>query len=132
MRLADVTLKYYQKDMDYSCSESMLRGIDEYYHLNMPESIFRSSSAFSGGMYGGHVCGCMSACAMALGYLFSNGHAHQSEKMQDMIRKMNETFIERLGSYDCLVIKPKYHDPEKRCAFIVKTASDIFEEIYVS
>ena len=128
MSLKDKVIEYYKKENNYSCSEAMIRACNDYYNLNLPEEVFLASSAFSKGMYGGHVCGAVSSSAACIGLMFSNGHAHDSEKMRAIVATLNAKCNEKMTSNKCVELRNIYHTPELRCSKIMEQVANILEE----
>lgn len=129
MSLKDIVLEYYKKENNNSCSEAMIKGCNDYYHLNLSNDVFLASSAFSKGMYGGHVCGAIASGAAVIGILHSNGYAHDSDKMRALVARLHAECNARICSNKCLEIRDKYFNPENRCASAVGMVADILEEI---
>lgn len=125
----DCALKYYEKENDWSCSETLIRAANEYYELKLSEDVLLAMSAFSGGMYVGGMCGAVSGSIAAIGILYSNGHAHQSEEMKALVPELISRFQERLEVSDCTTLKEKYKTPEIRCGRMIAAAADVLEEI---
>ncbi len=128
MSLKETVMKYYDKSMNYSCSESMLHGLNEYYGLNLSEDLLKACGAHSRGMYGGFACGALVSCADVLALKYSNGHAHDSKEMQEMIMKFNRIVKEDLSSGQCGELRAKYYAPDLRCSLIVARIAELFEQ----
>ncbi len=123
-------LYYHGNGHNYSCSESMLRAIDRYYDLKLPEELFYAASAYSGGCGHDEMCGAVASAIAALGILYSQqGHAHNSPEMAAVRKELFERFEEKFGPYRCVELKKRYHVPDRKCEVLLLECADILEDI---
>jgi len=128
MSLKETVMKYYDLKANYSCSESMLRGLNEYYDLKFSEDILIASGANSRGSFSGYCCGALNSCFEYLALKYSNGRTHESPLMKEKIIEFNEIVTKDLGGGSCTILRDKYYKPEERCSYIVKRIAELFEE----
>ena len=123
-------LYYHGNGHNFSCSEAMIRGIDTYYQLDLPEEVFYAASGFSGGCRHDEMCGALAGSIFALGILYSvKDHAHDSELMGDLREQLFKRFEERFGPYRCVELKKRYHTVERKCEVLLLECADILEDL---
>lgn len=127
--LIDVAAKYYEKELDYNCAETMLYAADEYYHLNLSKDTFKTMGSFGGGMAIGNVCGVITGCLAALGIIFVEEKSHESDKVKILTKRFIERFGKQFGYIDCTPLKDTYRTEEKRCGDMILAAAEIMEEV---
>ena len=125
----EVALKYYAKELDYNCAETMLYAANEYYELNLTKEALKTMSAFGGGMAIGSVCGAITGCLAALGILFTEEKSHESDKIKILSKRFHTEFGKRFGHVDCAPLKDIYKTDEKRCSDMIIAAAEIMEEV---
>ena len=121
--LKEKVLHYYT-DLHQCCAESVLRGSNEEYGLNIAQEDLILLTGFCGGMASGSVCGCLAA---AIGVL-SKKYVGR-EDFKEICRNFVTIFQEKLGcgSFNCSDLEPKYKTEEARCSACVSIASDALE-----
>jgi len=125
----EVALKYYAKELDYNCAETMLYAANEYYELNLSKDAFKTMSGFGGGMAVGNTCGVITGCLAALGVMFTDEKSHESDKLKKLSRKFHIAFAKRFGFTDCPLLKELHKTEEKRCSDMIIAAAEIMEEV---
>ena len=125
----DVVSKYYEKELDYNCAETMLYAANEYYELNLSKDALKTMASFGGGMAIGNVCGAITGCLAAIGVIFTKEKAHESDKTKILSKRFFESFGKRFGYIDCAPLKDVYQTEEKRCSDMIFAAGEILEEV---
>jgi len=122
--LKEKVLTYYL-DQGKCCAESVLRGANDVYGLNIAQEDLILYTGFCGGMASGSVCGCLAASMGVLSKKYAD-----REDFKELCRNFVTIFREKLGydSFNCADLEPKYKVPEVRCAAAVKLACDALEE----
>ena len=130
--LRDELIKYYYppNNYNYNCAESMLRAINDYYDLKLPEQMFYAASSYGGGCHHDELCGGLASCMAALGVLYSvNGRGHDSEKLRELSDELFRRFDERFKTSRCNQLKKENYIPVHKCEPILVVCADIFEEL---
>jgi len=127
--LTDVALKYYAKDYDLNCAETMLYAANEYYGMNLSKDALKTMATFGGGMAIGNVCGAITGCLAALGVLFTEEKGHESDLGKILSKRLFEGFGKRFGYIDCAPLKEVYKTEEKRCSDMILAAAEVLEEV---
>lgn len=130
--LRDEVIKYYNpaNNRNYSCAESMMRAVNDYYQLNLPEEMFYAVGPFSGGAWHDEMCGGISSSLNVLGILYSvNGHAHDSEVMRRMTIEFLNRVEEKYGGLHCKHLKRNYYVQGIKCQNVLIGCADILEEM---
>ena len=122
--LKETVLNYYL-EQGMCCAESVLRGCNDVYALNIAEEDLILYTGFCGGMASGSVCGCLAASMGVLSKKYV-----QRENFKEICRNFVAVFQEKLGcdSFNCSVLEPKYKTEESRCSACVSLAADALEE----
>lgn len=116
-------------DENCNCAESMLKALDEACGLAIPAESFKLISGFGGGMCAGYTCGALAGAQAALGKMFSNGKAHETEGFMDMCGAFVNRFADEMGSINCSELKPQYFKEDgTRCIECVYKTAAIFED----
>lgn len=127
--LRDTVKKYYDKEYDYNCAETILYASNEEYNLGLGKDTFKTMAGFGGGMAIESVCGAFTGAISVLGILFTEDRAHESDKMKTLVSELMGNFHERMGTYQCNELKAKYRNDDIRCSIILETAADVLDEI---
>ena len=130
--LKDELIKYYYppNGHNYNCAEAMLRAVNDYYKLDLPEKMLYSVSGFGGGAGHDLLCGGLQSAIITLGVLFSvNGRGHDSELLNQLTDRLLNEFAEKMGHTDCVFLKSHYHVPVHKCESVLVKACDILEEL---
>ena len=122
--LKETVLNYYL-EQGMCCAESVLRGCNDVYALNIAKEDLILYTGFCGGMASGSVCGCLAASMGVLSKKYV-----QRENFKEICRNFVAVFQEKLGcdSFNCSVLEPKYKTEESRCSACVSLAADALEE----
>ncbi|MBC2579936.1 C-GCAxxG-C-C family (seleno)protein [Clostridium sp. DJ247] len=127
--LLDKVKKYYGKEYDLNCAETIIYGADEEYNLNLDKNTLKTMSAFGGGMGIESVCGAITGALAVLGVIFTKERAHESTKIKELSQEFFYKFEEKLQTNNCRELKDKYRNDEERCSVIVYAAAEILDEI---
>lgn len=127
--LKEIALKYYQKDYDYNCAETILYAADEAYNMNLSKETFKVMAPFGGGLGVEDICGALSGAAAVIGLLFTNERGHESPKVRELTVKLVESFRSKLGTYNCRTLKEEYKTEAERCSTMIAVAAETLEEI---
>lgn len=123
--------KYYGKEYDLNCAETVLYAANEEYNLNLDKDALKTMAAFGGGMGIEDVCGAATGALAVLGILFVKDRAHEDEKIKLLSQEFFKKFEEKLGTKVCKNLKEKYRNDEIRCSYIIDTAAEVLEEIII-
>ena len=121
--------KYYSKEYDLNCAETIIYAANESYNLNLDKKALKSMAAFGGGMGIGDVCGAITGALAVLGIIFVEDRAHESAKIKELSTEFFNRFKSILQEKNCIELKEKYANNEERCSKIVYTAADVLEEL---
>lgn len=127
--LIDKVKKFSNMELGLNCSEIMLYSANEEYELNLEEKAFKLMAGLGGGMFVESVCGAVTGGVAVIGAVFTNNKCSDSEKVIELTQEFVNTFKERLGSYNCDYLRPKYSDEIKGCEKIVFVAAEILDNI---
>ncbi|SHJ30918.1 C_GCAxxG_C_C family probable redox protein [Clostridium amylolyticum] len=128
--LKEYALKYYDKNYDLNCAETIMYAANEAYNLNLPKEVFKTMSAFGGGLAVEEVCGAITGAAAVLGIMFTEERAHESAKIKELTKELMERFKKELNMNNCAELKAQYKkDDEVRCGKMIETSADILEDI---
>ncbi len=118
-----IILKYQDKSKyDLCCSESILYAANEYYNLNLSRDVIKASGAFCGGSFLEKECGLLIAGKMVISIMTYEEVAHQSEKMQELIKQYAVEFGAKFSSSSCEKLKGLYRDETIGCKNLVVEA----------
>lgn len=127
--LLETTMKYYDKKYDLNCAECILVASNEEYDLNISKQTLMTMASFGGGMAIGSTCGAATGAIATLGIMFTDEKGHNSPHVREMTGKFLSEFNSRMETLDCIPLKEKYYDPEKRCLKMMKVSAEVLEEI---
>ena len=127
--LKELAIKYYDKAYDYNCAETIIHAADEAYNLNLSKETFKVLAPFGGGMGVEDICGALTGAAAVIGVMFTNDRGHESPKVRELTIRLVSTFKDRLGTYNCRILKEKYKTEDKRCSVMIAVAAEALEEI---
>ena len=127
--LLETTMKYYDKKYDLNCAECILVAANEEYDLNISKQTLMTMASFGGGMAIGSTCGAATGAIATLGIMFTDEKGHNSPHVREMTGKFLSEFNSRMETLDCIPLKKKYYDPEKRCLKMMKVSAEVLEEI---
>ncbi len=130
--LRDELIRYYYpgNGHNYSCAEAMMRAMNDYYGLSLPEEMFYAASSFSGGCWQNEMCGGLASIAAVLGIMYSrNGHGHDSVELKKLIIQLFSQVRGKYGCTNCGSLKPLIHVPERKCEPGLVFMCDIAEQL---
>lgn len=127
--LVDYVKKYYSKEYDLNCAETIIYAANEYYNLNLDKKALKSMAAFGGGMGIGDVCGAITGALAVLGIIFVKDRAHESGKIKEISVEFFYRFQSFLEYKNCVELKEKFANNEERCSKIIYTAARVLEEL---
>ncbi|KPU45888.1 putative redox-active protein [Oxobacter pfennigii] len=127
--LKEMVNKYYDKSYDLNCAETLLYAANEEYDLNMDKKALKIAAGFGGGMAVEGDCGALTGAIMALGVMFVEKQAHESDRIKTLTKEMIQKFNEKLKSVNCKELKSMYRNDEIRCTDIVYAAAEALDEI---
>lgn len=127
--LLETTMKYYDKKYDLNCAECILVAANEEYDLNISKQTLMTMASFGGGMAIGSTCGAATGAIATLGIMFTDDRGHNSPHVREMTGRFLSEFNSRMETLDCIPLKEKYYDPEKRCLKMMKVSAEVLEEI---
>lgn len=126
--MKDKALNYYKSGL--SCSESVVKSaIDEGL---CDETLLSVSTAFSGGMSSGCLCGAVAGAQMVLGSMFGKGNKHGNEETaRAKAKEFIEEFKKSHKATCCKVLTAglEFGSPERKqnCMGLVEECADILE-----
>lgn len=128
MELYDSVLNFYPYSKDNvrnNCAEGMLKGIDEFYNLNISEDAKIQMKSFGGGLNIGDVCGLLIGAYAGLAHLNKQRGFKDDLSLSEVCVKYNEMFKKEFETTDCRLMKPE----SGGCAPIAKRAAIIFSKL---
>lgn len=114
---------------DLNCSETILYGANQVYHLDLNLGSLKMAAAFGGGMAIESVCGVLTASLMVLGKLFVPDIAHKYPEIKELSKELFDTFKKEMGDILCKPLKDSYHTEEKKCRDVILKAAEILDKI---
>ena len=121
--------KYYGKNYNLNCSETILYASNDEYGLNLSKDTFKAMAGFGGGMGVETTCGALTGAIAVLGVMYTKEKAHEDTKIKILTSELYNRFVEKLGTENCKELKLKYRNEELRCFAMVKIAGEILEDI---
>jgi C_GCAxxG_C_C family probable redox protein len=97
----------YYRDMDFYCSEAIVKTINDEFGLGYPEEVIKMASGFPIGMGGsGCTCGAVAGGIMALGMGFGRTYPRDErvKKCMALAHELHDRFRERHGCLCCRVL----------------------------
>ena len=127
--LKELIQKGYGIKEDLNCSETILYGANQVYHLDLNLGSLKMAAAFGGGMAIESVCGVLTASVMVLGKLFVPDVAHKHPEIKDLCKELFDTFEKEMGDILCKPLKDNYRTEEKKCRDVILKAAEILDKI---
>jgi C_GCAxxG_C_C family probable redox protein len=121
--------KYYGKEYDLNCAETMLYAANDEYDLKLDKNALKTMSAFGGGMAIESVCGAVTGSLAALGIIFTKERAHESDKIKELSKEFFKAFEDKLQTSNCKELKDRYRNDEVRCSSILYAAAEALDKI---
>lgn len=125
----DYVKKYYDKEYNLNCAETIIYAANERYELNLDKKALKSMAAFGGGMGIGDVCGAITGSLAVLGIVFVEDRAHESGKIKEISAEFFNRFQAIFKEKNCIELKEKFANYEERCSKMVYAAGKILEEL---
>ena len=111
--LVENTRKYYKAN--YNCAETLILAGNETYNLGLDEKTAKVMAAFGGGCGIGHICGALAGALGIISALTVTDRAHETPDFGPIRAEFMAKYEEKLGSYMCSDLKPKYRTEEDGC-----------------
>lgn len=127
--LLEYVKKYYTKEYNFNCSETIMYAANDAYRLNLDPNTLRTMAAFGGGMCIGDTCGAITGALAVLGIIFTKEKAHESDKIKKLTVEFFNKFSTALGMKSCRELKNEYFNSEDRCSKILYTSVEILEQL---
>ncbi|NLZ54434.1 MAG: hypothetical protein GX892_15075 [Thermoanaerobacteraceae bacterium] len=121
--------KYYSKEHDLNCAETILYAANDVYKLGLDKNALKMAAGFGGGMGVDSVCGALTGGIMVLSLLFVKDRAHESQRMKTLVKEFLHRYSEKMGDMNCPYLKEKHHNNEVRCLNVIKEAGIILDDI---
>lgn len=125
----DAVEKYYAKDYNLNCAETMIYAANEFYNLKLDKKVLKTMAAFGGGMGVEEACGAMTGGLAVLGILFVKDRAKESGRIKELSKEYVENFRQRLGTENCKRLKALYRKDNSGCEYIMRLAAEELEKI---
>ena len=125
----DTVLKYYSKEKDFNCAETILYAANEEYNLNLEKKALKTMAGFGGGMAVGSTCGAIVGAVAVISVMYTNLRGHQSPRVKEMTERLYRRVENKLNYADCKRLKDVYFEQNKRCEDILLVVADVLEEI---
>lgn len=129
MKLGDLIKAGYGIAEDLNCAETILRGANQAYGLNLDDEALKMAAAFGGGMAIGKTCGALTGALMVLGKLTVKDRAHESDRIKVLTRELLGEYRREMGDIDCAPLKAKYRNEEVKCRRVIEKAADVLDRI---
>jgi len=97
----------YYRNMDYYCSEAIVKTINDQFALGYPDNIIKMASGFPIGMgRSGCTCGAIAGGIMALGMVFGRSEPKDMQVTQcmELAHELHDQFRERHGCLCCRIL----------------------------
>jgi len=116
---------------DLNCSETILYGTNQVYHLDLNSDSLKLAAAFGGGMAIESVCGVLTASLMVLGKLFVPDVAHKYPEIKELSKELFDTFEKEMDNILCKPLKDNYRTEEKKCRDVILKGAEILDKIVI-
>lgn len=119
----------------YHCSESVVKAVNEYYELNLDDSIIRMVSAFAAGMGESKcACGCITGGVIVLGYLYGRTESHEDDDLiADLAKELHDKFVNEFKVACCKELTKDvtwgHPDHRAKCSEYVYSATRNLSEL---
>ncbi len=130
--LRDELIKYYYppNGYNYNCAESMIRAINDYYDLKLPEQVFNAVSGFGGGAHHDELCGGIVGIIDGLSLLYAhNGRGHDSPELRQITAEFFQRFDAVFSTTRCNQLKKENAIPIRKCEPVLTVCADILEDL---
>lgn len=129
--LLDKVKKYYDKEYDLNCAETIAYAANEEYNLNLDRNTLKTMAAFGGGMGIESTCGAATGALAILGIIFTKERAHESDKIKLLSQEFFQRFEQKLETSNCKLLKETYRNDEVRCNEILYAAAEVLDDIVI-
>ncbi len=127
--LLEMVRKYYGKEYDLNCAETMVYAANEEYGLNLNKETFKTMAAFGGGMAMEATCGVVTGSICVLGIMFTKERGHESDYVKTLTQEYIEKFKSECNALNCDNLKALYKKEDIRCLTIIEKGAIILDEI---
>lgn len=111
-------------EQDLNCAETVLAAANETYHWKLPHDALLLAAGFGGGVGGQELlCGALSGGVMALGRLFVEDRAHESDLIKTVVQEYFALFKEEMGHIDCVPLKEKHRTEAEGCKQVIQAST---------
>lgn len=129
--MKDKAIKYFMEG--YSCSEAVIKAAhDEGLVVENPDLLMKISSAFSGGMASGCVCGAVSGAQICIGAKYGRADV-TGARIGNLSSELVSRFKEKHKATCCRFLSKgfEHSDPNRKvhCQKFVAECCDILEDI---
>lgn len=126
--LIEACEKYYF-DLNYNCSESLIRGCNEYFHLDLHHEDLICFAGYGKGIMSFDMCGAFIAGVAVLSKIYVKTKAHDSEDIEAIICNYKQLVIDKLQTTNCQKIREYNFNEERRCFKTVQAICGALYEI---
>ena len=119
----------YGEKEDFNCSEKILYGANQVYHLGLDQQALKMSAGFGGGMAIESVCGALTASIMVLGCLFVKEDAHENSRIKDLTQELFMNYRKEMNNINCDLLKAEHRTDELKCRKVIAKAAEILDKI---
>lgn len=127
--LIDKAVKYYGKEYDFNCAETILYAANDEYGLNLDKNTFKTMAGFGGGMAVEGICGVIAGAVAVIGIMFTKERGHESNHVRSLTKEYIEKFEEACSSTQCGSLKKVHRNDEIRCTYMMEKGAWILQDI---
>ncbi|MBN2163783.1 MAG: C-GCAxxG-C-C family protein [Pontiellaceae bacterium] len=115
---------------DLNCAETILHAANEVHGMNLSKEALLLSSGFGGGVGGQELlCGALAGGVMALGKLFVQERAHESDLIKTIIQDYFALYKKEMGHVDCAPLKAAYRSETEGCRQVILASARCIDQI---
>lgn len=129
--LMDKAKKFYSKEFDLNCAETMIYAANEEYDMNLSKETLKTMAAFGGGMAIESVCGAITGSLAVLSILFTRDRGHESERVKNLTKEFFAEYQQQLNTYNCDELKAEYRNENERCWIMIEKAAETLDKIII-
>ncbi|MCL2677579.1 MAG: C-GCAxxG-C-C family protein [Clostridiales bacterium] len=108
---------------DYNCAEKIIAGADAVYGLGLAPVCYKLLGAFGNGCGCEEYCGAVAGGVAALGVMFIEKNAHQSQEIADLTSDFIKEFRREASRLDCASLKRLFRTPQEKCRRVIVMAA---------
>lgn len=127
----DKAKKFYSKEFDLNCAETMIYAANEEYDMNLSKETLKTMAAFGGGMAIESVCGAITGSLAVLSILFTRDRGHESERVKNLTKEFFAEYQQQLNTYNCDELKAEYRNENERCWIMIEKAAETLDKIII-